>query len=233
MDATRRAEGAGFPRVPGLIFTNWREALNRSTANQAVRGGYAWAISGYLDYCRLNGISVTVESARGNMAEVTRRGLARNPGLWKKAINWYFAEGRKSCAARPNHVPSLGQADTGRTDWERRMIERLRLGHYSWRTEQTYREWAWRFVRFLGARSLEEATGEEIKAYLTRLAVQGRVSAATQRQALNALVFVFREALGRDPEDFSGFEPSRRGRRMPTVLTREECGRLFGALEGL
>jgi integron integrase len=166
------------------------------------------------------------------MADVTRRGLARNPPLWKQELNWYFGEGRKSSGRQLRGVPSVGQADTGKTDWERRMIERLRLGQYAWRTEQTYREWAWRFAGFVGEGSLESVTGEEIKSFLTRLAVKGRVSVATQRQALNALVFLFREALGRDPGDFSGFEPSRRGPRLPAVLRREECGRLFAALEG-
>jgi integron integrase len=64
------------------------------------------------------------------------------------------------------------------------------------------------------------------------LAVKGRVSVATQKQALNSMVFLFREALGRDPGDLSGYELSRRGRRPPTVLTRVECDRLFEALEG-
>jgi integron integrase len=129
-------------------------------------------------------------------------------------------------------VPTLGRADTGRTPWESRMIERLRLGHYSWRTEQTYREWAWRLAHFIRPRGLDTATGEDLKAFLSDLAVRGRVSVATQRQALNALVFLFREALGQDPGDLSGFEVARRGRRLPSVLTRPECGRLFEALPG-
>jgi hypothetical protein len=100
-------------------------------------------------------------------------------------------------SARPEGVPTLGRADTGRTPWESRLIERLRLKHYSWRTEQTYREWAWRLARFVGARGLEKATSEDVKGFLSELAVRGRVSVATQRQALNALVFLFREALER------------------------------------
>jgi hypothetical protein len=59
-----------------------------------------------------------------------------------------------------------------------------------------------------------------VKAFLSQLAVKGRVSAATQRQALNGLVFLFREALGRDPGDLSGYEVSRRGARVPMVLSR-------------
>ena len=71
-----------------------------------------------------------------------------------------------------------------------------------------------------------------MKAFLSQLVVRGRVSAATQRQALNGLVFLFREALGRDPGDLSSYEVSRRGPRVPTVLSRPECQRLFAALEG-
>ena len=232
MGPSERRAGGGFPSVPEVIFTNWRETLNAAALPGAVRAGYTLTVAGYLDYCRRNGISVTLESARGYMADVTRRGLARNPPLWKQGLNWYFGEGRKTSGRQLRGVPSVGQADTGKTDWERRMIERLRLGQYAWRTEQTYREWAWWFAGFVGEGSLESATGEEIKSFLTRLAVKGRVSVATQRQALNALVFLFREVLGRDPGDFSGFGPSRRGPRLPAVLTREECGRLFAAPEG-
>jgi hypothetical protein len=55
------------------------------------------------------------------------------------------------------------------------MIERLRLNHYSWRTEQTYRDWAWRFGEFLGSKAMDEAGGDDIRRFLTELAVRGRV----------------------------------------------------------
>ena len=86
------------------------------------------------------------------------------------------------------NLPSIGQADTGSQAWEQRLIERLRIQHYAWRTEQTYREWAWRLADFVGPRDLAEATGEDVKAFLSELAVKGRVSKSTQKQALNALV---------------------------------------------
>src|SRR5882724_4447736 len=126
----------------------------------------------------------------------------------------------------------MGKADLGKIGWERRLIERLRLQHYSWRTEQTYRDWARRFARYTGSEDLSGATDEHIKGFLSDLAVKGRVSAATQKQALNSLIFLFREALGRQPGDLSGYELSRRGRRMPAVLTGAECQRLFEALPG-
>ena len=58
-----------------------------------------------------------------------------------------------------------------------------------------------------------------------------RVAVATQRQALNAVMFLVREALGKPLEDFSGFERARPGKRLPVVLSQEECQRLLGALE--
>ena len=67
---------------------------------------------------------------------------------------------------------------------------------------------------------------------MSELAVKGRVSRSTQKQALNALVFLFREALGREAGDLSGFQTARRGARVPTVLTRKECLRLFESMAG-
>jgi integron integrase len=166
------------------------------------------------------------------MADAQRRKLAEQPQLWKEGLNWFFREGKQASGLQPPGVPSVGRADTGRTDWERRLIERLRLNHYSWRTEQTYREWAWRLHQFVGKKGAQDATGEDIRNFLTQLAVKGRVSISTQKQALNALVFLFREALARDPGELTGYELSRRGRRPPTVLTQRECERLFDKLQG-
>lgn len=232
MGLTDQGPRAASQGVPSVIFANWREVLNVARLSELTRSGYALALTGYLDYCRRNGLSVTKESARAFMADVERRQLARNPALWKAGLNWFFTQGRRVSAWVPGGEPTPGAADTGTTPWERRLIERLRLNHYSWRTEQTYREWAWRLDRFVGRRGAEGATTEDAKEFLTDLAVKGRVSVSTQKQALNALVFLFREALGRDLGDLSGYQVSRKGPRLPTVLTRAECGRLFDKLAG-
>lgn len=222
-----------FPKVPDIIFSNWQEVLHRSRLSPAVQSVYSMAINGYLDYCNRNGISVTVDSARAYMSEVVRRGLARQPQLWKDGINWFFRTGREHTSARElSGTPTLGQADTGATPWEKRLIERLRIQHYAWRTEQTYREWAWRFYKFVKPRGLEEAGSEDLKGFLSELAIKGRVSKSTQKQALNALVFLFREGLGKDAGDLKGFAVSRRGPRVPSVLSRKECNKLFEAMEG-
>ncbi len=117
-------------------FTHWREILNFAPIAQALRQSYTNAIEAYLDYCRRNGLSVAVGTARDFMADATRRGLAKDAASWKKGLNWFITTGRKTSGPLPPGVPSLGYADTGQTDWERRLIERLRLNQYSWRTVQ-------------------------------------------------------------------------------------------------
>lgn len=72
----------------------------------------------------------------------------------------------------------------------------------------------------------------DVREWLSNLAVKERVAAATQSQALNAVVFFFREVLKRDPGDFSDFARARRGRKAPTVLSQAECKRLFDAMDG-
>ena len=128
-----------FPTAPEVIFTNWREALHGSGLTPGMQSVYALALSGYLEYCSRNAVSVTTPSARAYMEDILRRGLAKHPQLWKDALNWFFREGRRHCDAAPRLVdhalPTLGQADTGAQPWERRLIERLRIQHYAWRTE--------------------------------------------------------------------------------------------------
>jgi integron integrase len=80
---------------------------------------------------------------------------------------------------------------------------------------------------------VEELVGAEaLRGFLSHLAVEERVAGATQRQALNACVFFMREALGVEPGDLGEFERPARRRNVPSVLSRDECRRLFDALEG-
>jgi hypothetical protein len=161
---------------PKFIFTNWRETLHQAGVSPPQQRAHEEAIAAYLDYCANNGMSVAIESARNFMADAERRGLAKDGEAWREGIRWYFREGKKRGTPHPDGVPSLGQADTGRTAWESRLVERLRLHHYAWRTEQTYREWARRFAAFLGEREPAAATGADVKGFLSELAVKGRLT---------------------------------------------------------
>jgi len=88
------------------------------------------------------------------------------------------------------------------------------------------------FITFHRHRSPENLGAGEVKSYLTYLADVRRVSANTQRQALNALVFFYKEVIERPFGDIGEFAQSKRPRRLPVVLNKEEVGRLFDNLTG-
>lgn len=114
--------------------------------------------------------------------------------------------------------------------------EVLRFRHMSYRTEQAYLGWVERFVRFCREESgawvhPRECDPVLVQTFLTRLAVQGQVAASTQNQALNALVFLYREVLGLNLEGLDQIERAKKPKRLPVVLPREECHQLFAAME--
>jgi integron integrase len=130
---------------------------------------------------------------------------------------------------RPEPLPA--RQDLGGADWERDLVTAIRRKGFLWRTEQTYRQWAARFAATLAPRSPYAAEGADVADFLSRLAVEQRASASTQKQALNALVFFLQEVLRRDLGELD-FRRARPGRRVPMVLTRDECRRLFEQLAG-
>lgn len=127
--------------------------------------------------------------------------------------------------------PPPAATDLGSEPWEKDLIKAVRERGFLWRTEQTYREWAVRFARFIAPRTPYAASGDEVAAFLSALAVQGRASPSSQKQALNALVFLMQEALHRDlgPMEFKRAYPKQ---RLPTVLSMAETRSLFAQMNG-
>lgn len=114
--------------------------------------------------------------------------------------------------------------------------EHMRLRHYAYSTERSYLDWFSRFQKYvstvLGRKSPAEWTSEDVRDYLSRLAVVGRVSSATQNQAFNALLFLFRDVLGRSLDDIRKTVRAKRGVRLPVVLSRAEVRQVFAASAG-
>ena len=100
--------------------------------------------------------------------------------------------------------------------------DKIRLKHYSYRTEQTYVYWIRRYILFHQKRHPAEMSGAELEAFLTHLAVVGKVSASTQNQALNAVVFLYRQVLKQDLGVDINAVRAKRSRHLPTVLTPDE-----------
>jgi integron integrase len=113
-----------------------------------------------------------------------------------------------------------------------RVQEALRARHYSRRTEEAYVAWIRRYILFHGKRHPAEMGAAEITGFLTSLAVEGRVAAATQNQALSALLFLYREVLALDVPWLDGLVRAKRPQRLPMVLTRDEVRAVLQRLEG-
>lgn len=110
--------------------------------------------------------------------------------------------------------------------------ERLRYLHYSLRTEQTYLYWTRWFIRYHGLRHPRELGKPEVEAFLTMLAHERKVSASTHRQALSALLFLYKEVLAQHLPWLDDIGRPVTRRRIPTVLSQQEVQRLLQVLEG-
>lgn len=111
--------------------------------------------------------------------------------------------------------------------------EVLRYYHYAYRTEQAYCQWIRRYIHYFGAQIHPNQLGaRDVERFLSHLATAGNVSASTQRQALNALIFLYRDVLFMPLTDHLAPVRSKRHRRPPTVMTPQEVQRLLANLSG-
>jgi len=113
-----------------------------------------------------------------------------------------------------------------------RTRDAIRARHYSRRTEEAYTMWIKRYIFFHGKRHPASMGGEQVNAFLSSLAVDGHVSAATQSQALAALLFLYRHVLNDPLPWLDDIVRARKPLRIPIVLTPDEVRLLLGKLEG-
>jgi integron integrase len=110
--------------------------------------------------------------------------------------------------------------------------EVIRIKRYSIRTEQAYVQWIRRYILYHDRRHPQELGAPELSAFLSALAVQGKVSASTQNQALNAILFLYREVLKITLAWLEGVQRARKPQHLPVVLTRDEVKRVLARLNG-
>lgn len=109
---------------------------------------------------------------------------------------------------------------------------RLRLKHYSIRTERAYVAWIVRFIRFHGRTHPRQMGAVEVEAFLSSLATDGKVAASTQNQALSALLFLYREVLAINLPWMEGVVRAKRPKRLAVVLSTAEVERMVAAMDG-
>lgn len=110
--------------------------------------------------------------------------------------------------------------------------EQMRVRHYSIRTEKTYIGWIRRYIRFCGGKHPRELGADALTTFLTHLAVDLKVAAGTQNQALQALLFLYRDVLRIEVPMLDQVVRANKPRRLPVVLTHDEVRRVFVHLRG-
>ena len=139
------------------------------------------------------------------------------------------------------NIPQTPQLDETKPDGvipkPRKLLDQvsdaLRNKHYAYRTEQTYIDWIKRYIIFHKKRHPKDMGANEIREFVTYLAVERKVAASTQNQALSAILFLYRTVLQKEiilPPDL--VNPSR-PRRLPTVLTHAEAMSVIGHMSGI
>ena len=109
----------------------------------------------------------------------------------------------------------------------------IRFKHYSIRTEEAYIQWIKRFCMFYGKRHPKYMGEKEVKNFLNYLAVKKKVAASTQNQALNAILFLYKEVLNVELSWIDGISRAKMPRKLPVVLTKEEAKAVLFQLEGV
>jgi hypothetical protein len=142
-----------------------------------------------------------------------------------------YAEKYLKSDKRPVNLSTNGSVDSKRDvsnkvynipSWKEifdKLHESLRLRHYSPRTEKSYRIWINKFRKYLSNRDPLMLEGKDVKNFLSHIALRERISASTQNQAFNALLYLFRNVLQKNLSDLSDTVRARQKRRLPVVLT--------------
>ena len=113
------------------------------------------------------------------------------------------------------------------------MRHAIRVRHYSYATEKTYVHWVVDFIHFHQKRHPAEMKEPEVRAYLTHLAADRNVAASTQKQALCAIVFLYRHVLKLPLEEIGDYVWAKKPPKLPVVLTREEVAAVLGLMKGV
>ena len=111
--------------------------------------------------------------------------------------------------------------------------EAIRRKHYSIRTEEAYTQWIKRFILFHNKKHPAQMNEQEITAYLNYLAVNQKVAASTQNQALSAILFLYKEVLNKEIDQLSNITHAKKPQKIPVVFTSKEVKKVLTHLSGV
>lgn len=172
--------------------------------------------------------------------------LSQTPGIadWQKdqaqiALKLYFEQFNKSAANQSvdSNLPNLIIDKADFTSVLKALSNAIRIKHYSYKTERSYINWARRFYEYTKNVKKKDTviptlSGEDVRDFLSFLALRKKVSSSTQNQAFNALLFLFRDVLKIELEAIGDSVRAKRGQKLPVVLTPNEIKEIFKHISG-
>ena len=193
---------------------------------------YAYWVSRYLDYARRHELSATEYQERAiteylGVLQSDRRIFKWQHRQADDALRLYYANYLGKSGEQVTSAPGLANV-AGVFKEAKRLI---RLKHYSYSTERTYLQWIERFLGYaLNTEKkikISDIVTEDFKNFLSHLALKRKVSSSTQNQAFNAILFFFRNVLGKETGDLSKTVRAKRGQKLPAVFSINEVKALF------
>lgn len=240
-------------------FPRWAEVLSSSDLAPTLQNAYKITIRWYLSWCSRNSTGCTVESARAfiDWAESEKHPNDWTLERWREAIRWFFkaakaqSEGRMGFEAtekgepgakhvlpppvseKPKEVlPDNEQPERARSNEEHHILSVMRRTGKALSTERSYLSHYRNLMKHRGLSCANEINGAEVKAYLDYLAMERGLASTSQKQALNALVFIAQTVFKIELGDIGDFVRAKKSNYIPVVLSKDELRRFLAKLNG-
>lgn len=204
--------------------------LSSRIANEKSAAFYVYWVMDFYRYCsKQPDDAVTQGEVDKYLTYLAKRKKDWQVEQASEAIQLYLFHKRKSTTEFNHKYENINE------HWETVALETrraLRLRHRSYRTEEAYLGWLWKYYQFLEGKSPTSLNSTHVKDFMTYLAVEKKVAASTQNQAFNAILFLYRHVLDKPIDDISDTIRARGPKRLPVVLTKDEVKQLFSCMSG-
>ncbi|KHE92207.1 MAG: integron integrase [Candidatus Scalindua rubra] len=228
--------------IPSEISVRFNSVLAKNRVPGDLQNHYRKWLRYYLDFCRkYNFQGIQPESLRNFLKKLGEKRQTREQQKQaSQAISLYYTIASTGTVLEqkinPTDYPSrqVASEKTISSDesqkWKSALDDlsaEIKVRHYSPKTLKTYALWVKKFQAFTRNKELQLLSSIDVKEYLTFLAIKRKVSASTQNQAFNALLFFYRHIIKKDFENLKDTPRAKRKRYIPVVLSREEVDMVF------
>ncbi len=206
---------------------DFKSYLKKSCVKEDHFKYYIYWINSYIEFSE----KLNIETDRSNM----KKYLAELDIEYK---DWQVKQASEAISHYFYYLETVNSKSSNKhdfdADWQKMANEVhavIRLKHLALTTEKTYVKWLRKFYLFVKGKKVEELGSDDIRNFISSLAIERRISASSQNQAFNAILFVFKNVLHRDVGDLSQTIRAKGKTRIPVVMTKDECFRVINCVD--